>query len=148
MARVRASDAFDLSQYEYWWGREQRWKSEALTSCNAETAVMWGAGQGQIVYNEYFQTYLYVHLALGMSKVFRLLDMLIRVGGTVCLRAAPSPEGPWTDDVEIFKAEPINDGLVYAGVAYPHLDESGKTLTIGFTNNNNIQVIRVSFDKE
>lgn len=65
MARVRASDAFNLDAYQYWWGRQAGWKSEILTTFNSETAVMWGAGQGQIVYNEYFETYIYVHLDLG-----------------------------------------------------------------------------------
>ncbi|CAM1508834.1 Fc.00g025730.m01.CDS01 [Cosmosporella sp. VM-42] len=130
MARVRAADAFDLNSYEYWWGRQQGWGSEVLTKFNCETAVMWGAGQGQIVYNQYFKTYIYVHLDLG---------------GAVCLRTAPSPEGPWAEDKEIFKADPIDNGLVYAGVAYPFLDESGETLTIGFTNNNRTQIIKASF---
>ncbi|KAM5349678.1 hypothetical protein ACJ41O_006183 [Fusarium nematophilum] len=131
MARVRAEDAFDLDKYEYWWGREEGWKNEVLNVFNCETAVMWGVGQGQIVYNQYFQTYIYVHLDLA---------------GTVCLRTAPSPEGPWTAGKEVFKAEPIDGGLVYAGLAYPHLDESGRTLTIGFTNNNHTQVIKVTFE--
>lgn len=66
-------------------------------------------------------------------------------GTTVYLRTAPSLEGPWTADKEIFTATPIGNGLVYAGLAYPHLDTSGKTLSIGFTNNNHIQVIKVTF---
>jgi hypothetical protein len=66
-------------------------------------------------------------------------------GNTVHLRTAPSPEGPWSADKEIFTATPIDNGLVYAGLAYPHLDPSGKTLTIGFTNNNHIQIIKVTF---
>ncbi|KAF7563676.1 hypothetical protein G7046_g473 [Stylonectria norvegica] len=114
MARVRAVDAFDLEKYEY-----------------CETAVMWGAGQGQIAYNNHFEVYIYVH---------------VNMGGVVSLKTAPSPQGPWAESKEIFKAEPIDGGLVYAGVAYPFLDETGKTLTIGFTNNNNIQIIKASFE--
>lgn len=34
-----------------------------LTEHNSETAVMWGAGQGQVVYSEYFKCYIYVHLS-------------------------------------------------------------------------------------
>lgn len=67
MARVRAEDAFDLTKYEYWWGREQGWKSDVLTTFDCETAVMWGVGQGQIVYNNHFKTYIYVHLDLGKA---------------------------------------------------------------------------------
>jgi len=70
---------------------------------------------------------------------------LTSAGGTVFLKAAPSPEGPWTEGREIYKDEPIDGGLVYAGLAYPHLDESGETLTIGFTNNNWIRIIKVTF---
>ncbi|VUC21574.1 unnamed protein product [Clonostachys rosea] len=128
-ARVKAVDSFDLSKYEYWWGRENGWKSDLLTTFTAETAVLWGTGQGQIVYSQYFKTYLYVHLQ----------------GATISLLSAPSPEGPWSAAKEIYTATPINDGLVYAGVAYPYLDDTGKTLTIAFTNNNHIQVIRVAF---
>lgn len=62
------------------------------------------------------------------------------------LRTAPQPEGPWTADKEIYKATPIDGGYVYAGVAYPHLDESGETLTVAYTNNNHIQVIKISFE--
>lgn len=69
MARVRAADAFDLDRYEYWWGREQGWKTEVLTRCDCETAVMWGVGQGQIVWNDYYKTYIYVHLDMGKQVV-------------------------------------------------------------------------------
>ncbi|KAL3963177.1 hypothetical protein ACCO45_000181, partial [Purpureocillium lilacinum] len=54
-ARVKANQAFDLKKYEYWWGRQQGWKRDRLTSFTPETAVMWGVGQGQIVYSNYFQ---------------------------------------------------------------------------------------------
>lgn len=57
-ARVSAADAFDLSKYEYWWGREQGWKSDILSTFTSETAVMWGV---EITYNKHFETYIYVH---------------------------------------------------------------------------------------
>lgn len=66
-ARVRAADAFDLGKYEYWWGRGQGWKSDVLTTFTPETAVMWGVGQGQVVYSKYFSCYVYVHI--GKSRV-------------------------------------------------------------------------------
>ena len=43
-------------------------------------------------------------------------------------------------------ATPLNNGMVYAGVAYPYLDETGKTLTVGYTNDNRIQVIEITFE--
>ncbi|GJC79915.1 hypothetical protein ColLi_02753 [Colletotrichum liriopes] len=133
MVRVKAREAFDLSKYEYWWGRQRGWRMERLTTFTAETAAVWGTGQGQVVWNEFYRCYIFVHLGIG--------------GGSVFLRTAPSPEGPWTPDIKIFEATPIDGGLVYAGVAHPYLDESGKTLVMSFTNNNRIQVIKATFSK-
>ncbi|KAF6815743.1 conserved secreted protein [Colletotrichum plurivorum] len=133
LTRVKAAEAFDISKYEYWWGTQQGWKTERLTTFTSETATLWGTGQGQIVWSEFYQCYIFVHLGIG--------------GGSVFLRTATSLEGPWTPDVKIFQAEPIDGGLVYAGVAHPYLDESGKTLAISFTNNNRIQVIKATFSK-
>ena len=59
--RVHAKHAFDLSKYEYWHGRTAGWNSKPLTTFNSETAVMKGAGQGQVVYNAHYKTYIYVH---------------------------------------------------------------------------------------
>ncbi|WYZ41146.1 hypothetical protein EsH8_V_000041 [Colletotrichum jinshuiense] len=133
LVRVRAGEAFDLAKYQYWWGRQQGWRAERLTTFTAETAAVWGVGQGQVVWNEFYQCYIFVHLGVG--------------GGSVYLRTAPRPEGPWTPDVKIYEAKPIDNGLVYAGVAHPYLDPSGKTLAISFTNNNRIQVIKATFSK-
>lgn len=62
-ARVLAADAFDLTKYEYWWGTSTGWKSDALTRFDATTAVMYSVGQGQMVYNEHFKLYIFVHLS-------------------------------------------------------------------------------------
>lgn len=50
--------------------------------------------------------------------------------GIIHLRTAKQPEGPWTSDVRVFKDDAIDGGFVYAGVAHPYLDESGRTLTV------------------
>lgn len=62
------------------------------------------------------------------------------------LRTALSPEGPWTPDIEVYTAAPIDNGLVYAGVAHPYHDPSGKSLIISYTNNNYIEVLKVEFN--
>lgn len=62
-ARVKASEAFELDKYEYWWGRAKGWQKEVLSKHNPEMAVMWGVGQGQIVYSEWFKCYIYVHMS-------------------------------------------------------------------------------------
>lgn len=64
---------------------------------------------------------------------------------TLYLRTAQSLEGPWTPDIEVYTATPIDGGLVYAGVAHPYLDPSGKTLVMSFTNNNRIEVVKAWF---
>lgn len=61
--RVRPCDAFDLSKYEYWWGRAGGWKRTPLNKFDCETAVMWGTGQGQVVWNPHYGCYIFVHLS-------------------------------------------------------------------------------------
>lgn len=118
---------------------------------------MWEVGQGQIVYSKFFRCYIFVHLD-GKSPSFLLLSQSFRaswlttaqrtVGSNVLLRTAKKLEGPWTPDVTVYTDTPETaDYPAYAGVAYPHLDKSGQTLTVGWTNNNKIQVLKISFYK-
>ncbi|KAK4466810.1 hypothetical protein QBC42DRAFT_342690 [Cladorrhinum samala] len=132
LARVRARSAFELDEYEYYWGREKGWRREVLTTFTPETAALWGTGQGQVAWNEHYGCYIFVHVGI--------------FGNTVMLRTALSPEGPWTPDIEVYTATPIDGGLVYAGVAHPYHDPSGNSLVISFTNNNHIEVIEVEFN--
>lgn len=152
--RVNAADAFNLDSYEYWWGREQGWKvGEPLTEFTTETAVMNGVGQGQVVYSPFYETYMYVHFNGGDGKLFLKKEPYFDISNhkvlthwlLVAIRTAPQPEGPWSDDVGFYTPEPYPDGLVYAPMAYPYLDESGETLTIGFTNFNHIPIITATF---
>ncbi|KAI2633101.1 hypothetical protein GGS26DRAFT_66829 [Hypomontagnella submonticulosa] len=135
LLRVQAANAYDLNSYEYWWGKAAGgWKKgQPLTEFKAQTAVAWNTGQGQIVWSEFFKCYIFVHLGPG--------------SGDVLLRTATTLEGPWTPDVKVFTATPIDGGLTYAGVAHPYLDSSGRNLTISYTNNNRIEVVRVTFFK-
>jgi hypothetical protein len=62
--RVATSGAWDQTQYEYWWGRDQGWQlNTPLTNFTAETAVMWGVGQGSTYWSPKYQCYFYVHFA-------------------------------------------------------------------------------------
>lgn len=71
MVRVQKSSAFDLSSYEYWHGRQQGWSSSPLSTFSSETAVLWGTGQGQIVWNEHYNCYIYVHMSkLARSEIY------------------------------------------------------------------------------
>ncbi|KAH8901808.1 hypothetical protein BR93DRAFT_973218 [Coniochaeta sp. PMI_546] len=134
LARVKAERCFDMKSYEYWWGREKGWSSRNLDQFDHETAVWDGTGQGQVVWNEYVGCYILVHLTCwGIGH------------GIVHLRTAQQPEGPWTPDVRVFRDDSIDGGFVYAGVAHPYLDPSGKTLTVSWTNNNHIRVAKIDF---
>jgi hypothetical protein len=47
--------------------------------------------------------------------------------------------------VKVYTATPIDGGMTYAGgVAHPYIDNTGKTLAISYTNNNRIEVIKVT----
>ncbi|KAF2666812.1 hypothetical protein BT63DRAFT_404016 [Microthyrium microscopicum] len=129
--RVLATQAFDLTKYQYWYGRATGWKTTPLTTFNEETAVMAGAGQGQVVYSNYYKTYLFVH-----TDLFHVL-----------IRTAPKPEGPWSADVIAWTPTKFySAGYIYAGVAHPYLDTSGKTLTVSYTNNPNVNdVVKITF---
>lgn len=62
MVRVNTTDVYDLSKYQYWHGRAAGWSSTQLTTFNAETAVMRGVGQGQVIYSNFYNCYIFVHL--------------------------------------------------------------------------------------
>lgn len=158
-ARVNFREAFDLSKYEYWHGRAKGWKSEVLKDFNSETAVMWNSGQGQIVWSEYLQCYIFVHtgksVALCSMSSLELhqkrTDSLAEPGSNrVMMRTASQPEGPWSEDMIVYCTKvsktTYEGGQIYAGVAHPYLDPSGKTLTVTYTNHpNTIEAIKVTF---
>ncbi|KAF2233840.1 hypothetical protein EV356DRAFT_515990 [Viridothelium virens] len=133
-ARVKAKDAFNLSQYEYWQGRAAGWSSELPTHFDSTTAVMWNSGQGTIMWSPHYNCYFFVHTAPG--------------GTDILIRTAPSPEGPWSNDVTVYTATVKEfGGMVYAGVSHPYLDPTGKTLTISYTNYPaDTEAIRLTFN--
>ncbi|KAL4799484.1 hypothetical protein BDV19DRAFT_385253 [Aspergillus venezuelensis] len=151
--RVKAGDAFDPAKYDYWWGRAQRWKiGKPLTEFTSDTAVMWSVGQGQVVNSEYYQVYMFVHFAGGDGEFSPVLTfsqqekVLICLDSAFAIRTAHALEGPWSDDVTFYTPTAYEGGMVYAVCAHPYLDESGKTLTISYTNANHIQVIKATFE--
>lgn len=73
LTRVKASDAFDLSKYEYWHGRSQQWSSTPLADFNSETAVMYNVGQGQIVWNAHYNTYIFVFMSTSSAPSTKAL---------------------------------------------------------------------------
>ena len=151
LLRHKASQAYDRNAYEYWWGRSIGWRSKPLSTFNATTAVMWGVGQGQIVWSNYFECYIFVHLGMSffgpLSKKYKILTSKYIDWNKVALRTAASPEGPWSADVIVYEPKLLGD-FAYAGVAHPYLDSTGQTLTISYTNAPNvIEVIKVTFSR-
>ncbi|KAF2101021.1 hypothetical protein NA57DRAFT_37277 [Rhizodiscina lignyota] len=134
MVRVKKSEAFDLSKYQYWHGVQRGWSSTRLETFNSNTAIFWGVGQGQIVWNAHYDCYIFVHLSIA--------------GDQVLLRTAKRPEGPWSADVKAYDVSSSSPGggMAYAGVAYPYLDHSGQTLTVAYTKMPNcIEVVKLTF---
>jgi hypothetical protein len=146
--RVLATQAFDLTKYQYWHGRATGWNSTPLTTFNSETAVMAGTGQGQVVYNNYYKTYFFIHTCkylphLPFDRIHwhHFADI-----EAILIRTAPNPEGPWTNDVQVWTAKSVGAGYTYAGVAHPYFDTTGKTLIVSYTNSPNVnEVVKVNF---
>ena len=63
LARVQASNAFDLASYEYWWGDGWR-PGQVLSEFGQKTATWWGTAQGQVLYSTHWGCYVFVHLGL------------------------------------------------------------------------------------
>jgi hypothetical protein len=62
------------------------------------------------------------------------------------MRTAPKPEGPWSGDVVVWNATFRSAGFIYAGVAHPYFDTTGKTLTVSYTNSPNVnEVVKITF---
>ena len=149
--RVNAADAYSLSKYEYWHGWADGWKQgQAPATFNAENAVFYKTGQGQVVWSTYYSCYIFVHLSrLIRSSRLPHLTNVMTDGNDVALRTAPKPEGPWTPDVVVHNVQIFPEGYAYAGVAHPYLDLSGRTLTVSFTNYPNmIEVIQITFGEK
>ncbi|KAI0104486.1 hypothetical protein F4814DRAFT_452605 [Daldinia grandis] len=107
LLRVKVADVYALDRYEYWWGPDSRWKTEQpLAEFGVRTAVAWLVDQGQVAWSEFYECYIFVHLSHQKG------------GSDVLPRTATSLEGPWTPDVKVFTATPIDGGLTYAGVTH------------------------------
>lgn len=101
--RVKAADAFDLARYEYWWGRQAGWRREPLARFDAETAVLWMSGQGQVVWNDFFGCYIFVRLGRSSRVSFPLPrlnhesqadDAQARAATTSSFEPPPRPRAP------------------------------------------------------
>ena len=112
--RARRKDAFDLSKYEYWWGRKVGWSKNRLTEFYSESAIMWNVGQGQMVYNRHCACYIFVHTSECSLSFQRLLTRAYVAtdpgSNQVVLRTASAAEGPWSEDVVVHEAKVRDEG--------------------------------------
>ncbi len=109
LARVALAEVLDRDAWRFWDG-------EAWSSRVDDAAVVFeGNSQMTVHYNPHLGAYLAVHVD-GVSD-------------DVVMRTAPAPEGPWSQAVHAFTAEPAHgDGFVYCGLAHEELMGEGGRL--------------------
>jgi len=99
IARVRPKDAFDRSEWRFWDGDE--WQ----TDWKRAEAVLEGHDIMSVHYSPFLEGFIAVY-----SKP---------LSNDVAFRTAPSPEGPWSEEVIAFTAKSSHDGgTPYSGLAH------------------------------
>lgn len=141
VARVPWEDATNLSCYEYWNG--VTWQTERLSDFGEKEGVFWQINQGQVVWSNYYNCFIFVYCGQSLDPTPQLIALLTLadnwMNNKVLAKVAYKPEGPWSDPVTIYQATPItNDSSIYAAVPHPYYDESGKSLVVTFTNHPNV----------
>lgn len=152
VCRVRCECATDLSQYEYWNG--ENWQKERLYNPGEKEGVWWQINQGQVIWSNYYGCFIFIFVGKHSFSDFGLVGQGHQqahvltdnwMNSKVQAKVSYSPQGPWSDPVELYQATPITKGgAIYAAIPHPYYDDTGKTLVITFTNAPNvIQAIRV-----
>lgn len=148
LARVKQGDATNLNSYEYWNG--ESWQHERLErhSLGEKESVFWQINQGQIVWSNYHQRFLFIYCDNFWScQVLVSVDLRAEISDidSQQLKTASAPEGPWSEPQTVYKPTPVQEGgNIYAAVPHQYFDPSGKTLTVTYTNHPNvIQAIRI-----
>ena len=153
LARVAWQEAEIISCYEYWNG--ESWQAERLYNVSEKEGIFWAINQGQVIYSNYYDCYMFVYCGSCLALYARCMTMLeliprsdIWMNSKILAQTAHRPEGPWSDPITLFQATPITEGsAVYAAVPHPYYDPSGKSLVVTFTNHpNTIQAIKIVSD--
>ena len=106
LARVGLADVLDRDAWRFWDG--DQWSSQV----DDAQVLFEGNSQMTVHYNPLLDAYLAVHVD-GVSD-------------DIVMRTAPALEGPWSESVYVFTAEPAHgDGFVYCGLGHEELMGEG-----------------------
>jgi len=118
MARVKADQIEDLSQYSYLSSTRPEWDSDIKNAIPLFTGM---PNELSISYNDYLECYFAVH-SVGLTG--------IKVG-----RTAPNPWGPWSEPVDLWKVSTKHEKprpypkMIYAGKEHVELaKDNGRTI--------------------
>ncbi len=117
LARVPLADILDKPSWSYY-------SAQGTWSADIEDAgvIFYGNNMMSVFSNAYVGQYMAVY-----SKP---------MDTRVVLRTAPSPEGPWSEPLEVVNAEPpvSSSGWIYDGLAHPEYSEGdGQTIYISYS---------------
>ena len=66
LTRVKWQDATELSCYQYWNG--DSWQTERLQNFGEKEAVFWQINQGQVIWSNYYDSFLFVYCGTSTSQ--------------------------------------------------------------------------------
>jgi hypothetical protein len=129
LGRVAFADALDPAAWSYFDGRD--WSADP----DAAASLFDGAPQLSVAWNAALGRYLAVYDDLG----------------TVRIRTASAPEGPWSRAIAAFDTEePADGGWTYCGIAHPEYDDGASILVSYYRGTGDwtgeIRVVRVTLD--
>jgi hypothetical protein len=115
LARMEPGRALDRSAWTFY-ARDGRWSSQIADA----TPVFEASSIVSVWWNKFLQKYVALY-----SKVF---------SESVVMRTAPAPEGPWSEETQLFIAMKPADGNVYDAHAHPEYESSdGQTIYVTYS---------------
>lgn len=121
LARVGRERIDDLSRYEYFTGSDKAWSKNVYEAAPLFENM---PNEMSVSYNRHLGAYLAVH-SLGLT-------------GDIVGRTSPTPWGPWSDGVLLWRVPPpVNPPpyprLVYAGKEHPEIsEEEGRVIYLTY----------------
>ncbi len=146
LARVPATQANDVTAYEYWDQSTQSWytgvkkvdRNQAIFSHHHDTPFQHQEifSQSNAFWSNYYNAWMF--LTSGGYP-----------GTRIAVMTAPKLEGPWTALTKVSDACPATNAVCYAVAPHPEYDESGKTVLVSYTEwagpRMTVQLRRITF---
>jgi hypothetical protein len=143
LAKVPASQATDVSAYQYWNGATSSWTTQRFANGQLGTLNVTSAqalfpanalGQSNAFWSTYYNTWMFVY---GTS--FGYSDVMVMT--------APKLEGPWTQGFTVASTCPNSacSAVRYAIAPHPEYDPTGKTLLVTWTDSNVVYAVRIAW---